>query len=173
MKTTPGTLRSRGTVILMLAMVLPAVACEKGRKDPRAQRKATVHASMAEFDPEADIVLDLSKYGTERVDEWALQESFNTSFSALDQCVIEAKERHKMSPDKKLEGTLQVAVKLNPRGEPFGVNASISEAKWNQDEALKGCIKQAVHGVDYPKWDGPPQVAEFDVGDLDPGWEYE
>ena len=160
--------RSLGLLTLVSAFALPTVGCKKPDKR-RGTR--TVKATIAEFDP-ASMTVDLDKYGSERVDDWEVQQAFNRSFDGLDQCVFAAKEKAGMKPEDTLDGDVDFAVKLNPKEDkPFGVNAQLSSKKWGGNEDLKDCLREAVAGVGFPTYDGPPQVAEFST-QLDPGSEW-
>jgi hypothetical protein len=162
--------RSLGLLTLATAVSLGAVACKK--PDKGRKNKRTVKATIAEFDPAA-MTVDLDKYGTARVDDYEVQQAFNRSFDGLDACVFAAKEKHKVKADDALDGDVDFAVKLNPKdAKPFAVNATLSSSKWNDDKELKNCLRDAVAGVGFPTYDGPPQVAEFST-QLDPGSEWE
>ncbi len=162
--------RSLGLLTLVTAFALPVVGCKK--PDKGRQSKRTVKATIAEFDP-ASMTVDLDKYGTERVDDWEVQQAFNRSFDGLDACVMKAKDRHKVSDADALDGDVDFAVKLDPdQAKPFAVNATLSAKKWDGDEELKDCLRDAVAGVGFPTYDGPPQVAEFST-QLDPGSQWE
>ncbi len=164
------------TVMAVAALlVVPTVGCKKSSEGGRAAKR-TVKASIAEFDPNADVVLDLNAYGTERADEWLVQEAFNQSFEGLDRCIAEHKARIGMSEEQTLEGGVSVAVKLDPKkGRPSAVNASFSAKSLEKKDhrALKDCVREVVATVDFPTYDGPPQVAEFEVDPLDPGYAWE
>ncbi len=161
--------RSLGLLTLVTAFALPAVACKKPSKGRHGKR--TVKATIAEFDP-ASMTVDLDKYGTERVDDWEVQQAFNRSFDGLDACVAKAKDKHKVSDSEALDGDVDFAVKLDPdKSEPFAVNATLSSKKWDDDKDLKDCLRDAVAGVGFPTYNGPPQVAEFST-QLDPGSEW-
>lgn len=162
--------RKLGLFTLATAVSLGAVACKK--PDGRSGGKRTVKATIAEFDP-ASMTVDLDAYGTERVDDWEVQQAFNRSFEGLDKCVVDAKGRRGVSDEDALAGDVDFAVKLNPKAaKPFAVNATLSDETLNGDSKLKDCLREAVAGVGYPTYDGPPQVAEF-YTQLDPGSVYE
>lgn len=161
--------RTLGLLSLVTAFALPAVGCKK--PDTGRKGKRTVKATIAEFDP-ASMTIDLDKYGTERVDDWEVQQAFNRSFDGLDTCVAKAKEKAGVSVGDALDGDVDFAVKLNPKEDkPFAVNATLSASKLNKDQDLKDCLRDAVAGVGFPTYDGPPQVAEFST-QLDPGSDY-
>ncbi len=161
--------RSLGLLTLVGAVALPTAACKKPDKGRSGKR--TVKATIAEFDP-ASMTVDLDKYGTERVDDWEVQQAFNRSFDGLDACVAAAKQKSGVSAESALEGDVDFAVKLNPKADkPFAVNATMSASKWDENADLKDCLRGAVAGVGFPTYDGPPQVAEFST-QLDPGSEY-
>jgi hypothetical protein len=157
---------------LSVAVALPSGCNKQSAKKTRATR--TAQASVADFDPDADFAVDLDAYGSQRVDEWALHEAFNHSFVAMDECVAQTKQRHKLQDDAQLDGSVSIAIKLNPKDpKPFAVNTRLSSKRWDNDGALKDCLRDAVAGVRYPTYDGPPQVATFEVDELDPGFEWE
>jgi hypothetical protein len=161
------TLRAAGLFALATAFALPLSACKKPDKGRQGQR--TVKASIADFDPNADVAFDLDKWGTARVDEWQVQEAFNRSFDGMDKCVAKAKAKAGMAEDAALDGDVDFAVKLNPSSKrPFAVNAKMSAKKLDQNKELKDCLREAVAGVGYPTYDGPPQVADFST-QVDPG----
>jgi hypothetical protein len=167
MPTIAPTLRAAGLVVLASAFAIPLHACKKPDQGRSAQR--TVKAKIADFDPNAEVVLDLDKYGTARVDDYLVEEAFNRSFDGMDKCVSKIKDKAKMGPEAALEGDADFTVKLNPNSErPFAVNAKLSSRKWDENEDLKNCLREAVANAGYPKYDGPPQVAVFST-QLDPG----
>ena len=162
--------RTLGLLSLATAVSFGAVACKKPDKGRTGKR--TVKATIAEFDP-SSMTVDLDKYGTERVDDWEVQQAFNRSFDSLDMCVVKAKKKHGVGPESALSGDVDFAVQLNPKADkPFAVNATLSESKLNKDSDLKDCLRDAVAGVGFPTYDGPPQVAEFST-QLDPGSDWE
>lgn len=170
------TLRFASLALLASALVLPA--CGKKAADAGKQRKVTVNiggttapnavtANVAEFDPNADISLDLDKYGTEHPDEYAIQQGFFNAFEAMDKCVWDEKDRR--GSEKQLPGEVTLAVKLNPeKPEPFAVNATMPE-KLAKATKLKDCLREAAAQPLYPTYDGPPRVVEFEM-EIDPGY---
>jgi hypothetical protein len=162
---------------LMLGLALPA--CGKaGSKNKAQQRKVTVKiggatapgavtANVAEFDPNADISLDMDKYGSDRPDEYAVQQAFFAAFDGISVCV-EAEHQRRKSDDT-FEGDVTMAIKLNPeQPRPFGVNATLPSG-FEKSDKLKSCMREAVGTVEFPKYDGPPVVVEFEF-ELDPGY---
>ena len=154
-------------------------ACGKsGPQNKASQRKVTVKiggaaapgavtANIAEFDPSADISLDMDKYGSERPDQYAVQQAFFAAFDGIGACIDAEKERRKT--DEQFEGDVSMAVKLNPeKPRPFGVNATLPEG-FEKATKLKDCMREEVAKVQFPKYDGPPVVVEFEF-ELDPGW---
>ncbi len=145
-----------------------------GCKNPKVSktRGRTVKANIAEFDPNADFVLDLDKYGSESPDDYAIQLAFNQAFGGMDACVLNAKKDMGLGDDKVLEGDVEVAVQLDPlNGKPAAVNATLPK-RYARNSKLKDCIRNAVGGVEFPKYDGTPRVAEFSC-QLDAGSEVE
>jgi hypothetical protein len=163
---------------LMLGLTLPA--CGKSdSKDKPQQRKVTVKiggaaapgpvtANVAEFDPNADISLDMDdKYGNERPDEYEVQQAFFAAFETIGGCV-EAEHKRRGS-DEQFEGNVYMAVKLNPeKHTPFGVNATLPDG-FEEASKLKTCMREAVGEVKFPKYDGPPTVVEIEF-ELEPEW---
>jgi hypothetical protein len=154
--------RSFGALALASLMAVAAVGC-KEPEIKQAGRTAgrTVKANLGTFDPNADVALDLDKYGSNRPDDYAVQMAFNASFAGLDACVAAAKERRGISADTQLQGDLDLQVKLEPNtGGVLAVNATLP-GKYAKDKVLDQCIRDAVGEVEFPKYDGPPVVAEF------------
>jgi hypothetical protein len=161
---------------LMLGLALPA--CGKAGAEKAPQRKLTVKiggaaapdavtANIAEFDPMADIALDMDKYGSARPDEYMVQQEFFNAFDGIGACVDAEKARRKT--DETFDGDVTVAVKLNPsQHRPFGVNATLPSG-FEKSTKLKDCMREEVAKVKYPKYDGPPVVVQFEF-ELDPGY---
>lgn len=169
-------------VLLSSCLLLSLPACGKSgsaEKDKNSQRKLKVKigdaaapgevtANVAEFDPNAAISLDMDSYGGERPDDYEVQQAFYGAFDGIGSCVTAERERQKIADDATLPGDVTIAVKLNPeRGRPFGVNATMPEGL-EDNEVLEDCMREEVAKVDYPKYDGPPVVVEFEF-ELDPG----
>ncbi|MFO7565848.1 MAG: hypothetical protein R6X02_24615 [Enhygromyxa sp.] len=164
---------------LMLGLALPACG-KSGSQNKASQRKVTVKiggasapgavtANIAEFDPHADIAFDLDRYGSERPDEYAIQQAFFAAFDGIGACVDAEKQRRKT--EEQLQGDVSMAIKLNPeKPRPFGVNAILPEG-FEKSTKLKDCMREEVAKVQFPKYDGPPVVVEFEF-ELDPGWEW-
>ncbi len=137
----------------------------KGEGGSKGTRSVT--ASIGSFDPNADVTLDLDKYGSERPDDYGVQQAFNNQFGALDECVMAEKERR--HSDKQLKGDVVVEVLLNPlKEETPKVNATMPKSLAKSTE-LTECVREAAANADYPKYDGPPVVAKFEF-ELDPGY---
>ena len=156
--------------LVAMAAMMAAAGCKKAEPTKGRRTARLVKAAVASFDPNADIVLDLDAYGSERPDDYEVQLAFNQSFEAMDACVAQHKTSKKMKPEKQLKGDMEIAVKLNPKGAPFAVNATLP-GRYDRSTKLKECIREAVAGVAFPKYDGPPLVAEFET-ELDAGSEY-
>jgi hypothetical protein len=168
-------MRARTWVVGALALFAVAAA---GCKNPEVKgpRGRTVKASIAEFDPNAiaDLNLGDGGGGSERPDDYQVSQVLQSSFPAMDECVASYKKRRNLGEDSQLKGDLDIAVKLNPTSPtPLGVNATLPK-KYEGDEELKTCIREAVAGGKYPTYDGPPIVAEMST-QLDAGsvWEEE
>ena len=148
---------------LYMAGINPLTALDGDKKG------RTVTANIATFDPDADVNFDLDAYGSERVDEYQVQEAFNASFEKMDTCVWDYKETKGLT-EETLGGDVKIAIKLNPKKDkPFAVNAELPKA-FSKDKKLNNCLREAAASVAYPTYDGPPQVAEFEF-ELDPGYE--
>jgi len=157
--------------VVAMAAMMAAAGCKKAEPTKGRRTARLVKAAVASFDPNADIVLDLDAYGSERPDDYEVQIAFNQSFDGMDACVARHKASRKMKPESQLEGDMQIAVKLNPKkGRPTAVNATLPR-RYDKSKHLKECIRQAVAGVSFPRYDGPPVVAEFET-ELDAGSEY-
>ena len=154
--------RSFGALALATLMAVAAVGC-KEPEIKQAGRSAgrTVKASIGTFDPNADLGLDLSQFGSDRPDDYAVQMAFNQSFPGLDACVASFKESKGIASDTQIEGDLDLQVKLEPKtGKAMAVNATLS-GKYAKDQKLSDCLREAVASVEFPKYDGPPVVAEI------------
>jgi hypothetical protein len=160
-------------------LVLALPACGKsGTQGKTSQRKVnvtiggaaapgSVTANVAEFDPNADISLDMDKFGSERPDQYAVQQAFFDQFGALDECVLAEKDRR--GDEAQLLGDVSMAVKLNPEhSRPFGVNANMPDAHAESDK-LAECLREAAANAPYPTYNGPPVVVDFEF-ELDPGY---
>lgn len=156
---------------LGLMTAFGAVAC----KNPKIKgsRGRTVKANVSTFDPNGDIGVDLDKYGSERPDDYAVQQAFHGAFEPMDECVLEAKKRKGMGTAAVLEGDLAVAVRLDPAigTKPAAVNATLPK-RYAKDDDLAQCLRNAVGGVTFPQYDGPPVVVDLSC-ELDAGSEYE
>lgn len=157
-----------GVVALALGVT---AGCKK--PDGKQRRSAKLmKAAVADFDPtNQDFTINLDKWGSERPDDYDIELAFNQTFDGMDACVADYKQKKGIKPEKQLQGDLEVAVRLNPaKGPPLGVNAKLPK-RYEKHDALKECIRTAVAGAPYPKYDGPPIVAEF-YTQLDAGSEY-
>jgi hypothetical protein len=165
--------RLTSCVLLTLTAIIGIAGCKKDEKSPpqRRVKVTTAKAAVADFDPTADFVLDLDAYGSERPDDYDIELAFAESFDAMDKCVAQYKARARLEPEQQLSGELQVAVKLNPKkGPPLGINLELP-GRYEKATSLETCMRTAVATAPYPKYDGPPIVAEFET-ELDPGMEY-
>lgn len=174
MSTTP-----RVVALVLAASFFTLPACSKSadeaKQPPQRKLKMTmggtaaadaVTANVAEFDPNADVLLDMDSYGGEHPDEFAIQQAFFGQFEAIGQCVFDEKDRRKS--EEQMLGDVMIAVKLNPKSSrPFGVNATMPE-DYEKATKLKDCLREAAADARYPKWDGAPRVVEFEF-ELDPG----
>jgi len=123
-------------------------------------------STVPEFDPNADVALDMEA-GGERPDEYSVLQAFEQQYEHFDACVAKVKK----DPDQKLPGDVEVAVLLSPKGKrPLGVNAALTK-KVKASDSLRQCLRTAIAGAPYPAYDGPPVVVNFSF-ELDPGSEY-
>ncbi len=130
-----------------------------------ASMTASANTTVPTFDPSADTEIDMDA-GPERPDKQAVLDAFSQQYDAIDQCVVSSKPKMNTT----LEGDVQVAVLLNPKGDtPLGVNAELPDTV-KKNGKLRECLRTAVAKADYPSYDGPPIVVEFDF-ELDPGYE--
>jgi len=164
----------RNTKLVIAALGLLMSVGTVGCKNPKAKKnRRTVQASIAEFDPNADFVLDMNKtFGSDSPDEYAIEQAFGSAFEPMDVCVLNAKKKMGVKETATLNGSVEIAVQLDPTtGTPAGVNATLPK-KYAKNKALHTCIREAVGGVKFPTYDGTPRVAEFSC-ELDAGAEYE
>ncbi|MCA9708823.1 MAG: hypothetical protein KDK70_23460 [Myxococcales bacterium] len=153
--------KTLGVLLLSGLMAAATLGCKEPEIKQDGRKGRTVKATVATFDPSADVVLDLDKYGAERPDDYEAQMAFHQAFEPMDACVLAAKERKGMPSDQVLGGDMDIAVKLEPKtGKALGVNATLP-GKLDKDAPLKDCIREAVATVHFPKYDGPPVVVEF------------
>lgn len=130
-----------------------------------ASSTVSANTTVPTFDPNESTVMDMDA-GGERPDKQQVLDAFSRQYDAIDQCVMTTKPK----TDGELEGDAHVAVLLNPKGAtPLGVNAELPE-QVKKNGKLKECLRTAVARADYPSYDGPPIVVEFDF-ELDPGFE--
>lgn len=130
-----------------------------------ANASAAATTTVPTFDPNGDIVLDMEA-GPDRPDSHTIREAFSRQYDAIDACVVESKG----DSERTLEGEAHVEVLLNPKGAtPLGVNTELP-GRSKKDRQLTECLRAAVATADYPSYDGPPVVVEFDF-ELDPGFE--
>ena len=128
-----------------------------------------VTANVAEFDPNADVTLDING-GTERPDDYAVQQAFFDQFGSIDECVWNYKEGKGLREEDQLMGDVSLSVKLNPtESRPYGVNAAMPEP-FDKATKLKDCLREAAASAGYPTYDGPPVIVDFEF-ELDPGYE--
>lgn len=132
-----------------------------------ANASAAATTTVPTFDPNADTVMDMGA-GGERPDQQRVLEAFSQRYDAIDACVSETKGARART----LDGEAHVEVLLNPQGAtPLGVNTNLPKGM-TSNRTLRECLRAAVATADYPSYDGPPIVVEFDF-QLDPGYEEE
>jgi hypothetical protein len=120
-----------------------------------------------DFDPDAPIVVDMRKYGSEQPDPHKLEEAFSKQYGALDACVAEEKQR--TGKKTQLLGEAMTAVLLNPAGgRPRAVHAALPQ-KYAKRKKLIDCMRGATAGAPFPAYDGPPAIASFEF-EIDPGY---
>lgn len=128
-----------------------------------ASNVSAAQTTVPEFDPTADVELDM-KAGGERPDDYTVLQAFEQQYDAFDKCVMKAKKGR----DGQLPGDVDVEVLLNPRGDkPLGVNAKLP-SKVKKNKGLRECLRSAVAQAPYPSYDGVPVVVAFSF-ELDPG----
>jgi hypothetical protein len=145
-------------------LIAAVVAGVIGAASGTASAAATT--TVPTFDPQQDVVMDMDS-GSERPDQQVVLEAFSRRYDAIDACVVDSRSGKSR---KQIEGEAHVAVLLNPKGAtPLGVNADLPESA-HKDRGLRECLRAAAAGAEYPSYDGPPIVVEFDF-ELDPGYE--
>jgi hypothetical protein len=126
---------------------------------------AAASATVPEFDPNADVVIDMNG-GGERPQDFQVMEAFEQQFGEFDQCIARAKQ----GKETQLDGDVDVQVLLDPKGDrPLGINAALP-GKTGKDKGLRECLRSAVAAARFPSYNGPPIVVEFNF-QLDPGYE--
>jgi hypothetical protein len=144
-------------------LIAAVVAGVIGAASGTASAAATT--TVPTFDPSSDVVMDMDS-GSERPDQQVVLEAFSRRYDAIDACVVDSRGKS----EKQLGGEAHVAVLLNPKGAtPLGVNAVLPEPII-KDRRLRECLRAAAASAEYPSYDGPPIVVEFDF-ELDPGFE--
>jgi hypothetical protein len=129
---------------------------------------SSAQADVPEFDPGAPV--DLDKWeGSEWPEEQQVTAAFEHQYPAFDACVATEKER--TGKTARLEGEAGMALLLNPEGaRPMGVNAVMPNAHERRAELVR-CLRNASASGQYPTYDGPPLVVEFEF-EIDPGEEW-
>jgi hypothetical protein len=163
-------LSAKLTTILSVSAFMAIGACkEPDLSGGKRNRTRIVKANIAEFDPNADVDLD-AYFGSERPDEYAMEQAFNQTFDAMDQCVVKAKDKLGVGKDKALDGEIKFGVKLNPKSSrPDGVNAELPK-KYAKNKDFQNCMREAVAAAPYPTYKGPPVIVNFET-EIDPGTE--
>ncbi len=152
--------------IFVVAGLMTATACGWKPAEPAGERgrKASM-ASIASFDPNEDIQFDLEAYGSDRPDQYAIEQAFATRYGAFDECVAAEKKRRRQ--DAQLPGDVAMAIKLNPKSnKPFAINATLDPGA--ESKKLNDCLRDAAAAATYPEYDGPPVQVKFSF-ELDPG----
>lgn len=148
------------------AAVMTAAACgwKPAESAGERGRKASM-ASIASFDPSEDLQFDLMAYGSERPDQYGVEQAFATRYGAFDECV--AAEKQRRGSDDQLAGDVSMSLKMNPKSsKPFAVNAELPAGA--DGKKLGDCLREAAAAAEYPQYDGPPVVVKFSF-ELDPG----
>ncbi|HRI08173.1 MAG TPA: hypothetical protein PKW35_10165 [Nannocystaceae bacterium] len=158
-------MRSVMSVVVMVAVAV-ATGCNMKPAERQGERgRSIAKASIATFDPDEAIAFDLDAFGTERPDQYAIEQAFSAAYPGMDECV--AAERGRRGKDEQLPGDVSMAIKLNPKAsKPFAINAEIAEGL---SKKLNDCLRDAAAKVQYPTYDGPPTVVKFEF-ELDPGY---
>ncbi len=161
------TLIGAGVVVIAAAGIYFSGWNPIDQADAGANQGRTVTANISEFDPTADMEFDMDKWGSEMPDEYGVQEAFSNSFTAMDDCVWNFKEKKGLTK-KTLEGDVKMSVKLNPKkSEPLAINVEMPE-KYAEKDKLAKCLRDAAASAPYPTYDGPPYVVNFEF-ELDAG----
>ena len=156
---------ARASMWIGVAARMTVVACGWKPAEPAGERgrKASM-ASIASFDPNEDIAFDLEAYGSDRPDQYEIEQAFATRYGDFDTCV--AAEKKRRGKDDQLPGDVAMAIKMNPKSnKPFAVNAELPEGV---SKKLGDCLRDAAAAATYPQYDGPPVVVKFSF-ELDPG----
>lgn len=147
------------TGVAALATFLAAIPADVGAK-----------SSIPEFDPD-NFTVDMNAYpGNQAPDEQEVIRAFENQFSAIDVCVAKAKRKR----NQRIKGFAEMKVLLNPSGDaPLGLHSRVPEPLQanKRGRALASCLRTAIASAEYPKFRGPPVVAEFEF-EIDPGEEY-
>ena len=157
---------ARASTWIGVAAMTMVVACGWKPAEPAGERgRKAAMASIASFDPNEDIQFDLDAYGSDRPDQYGIEQAFATRYGAFDDCVAaEKKRRHK---DDQLPGDVAMAIKLNPKSnKPFAVNAALDPGA--ESKKLNDCLRDAAAAANYPEYNGPPLQVKFSF-ELDPG----
>lgn len=156
-------------VAMWCVVAVAVIGCGSPAEKPGERGRKASMASIASFDPDAAVQFDLEAYGTDRPDQYAIEQAFSTQYGAFDECVASAKKRKKSG--KQLPGDVSMAIKLDPKSnKPFAVNAEMPDGV--ADGRLKDCLRESAAAAQYPKYDGPPVVVKFNF-ELDPGGDVE
>lgn len=152
--------------VALIAAAFVASACnmtpaEKGRTARKASK-----ASISTFDP-SKLDFDIMSVGSERPDEYQVNQAFEAAYPAFDECVAAEKTRTKS--DKQIAGEITLAVRLHPSDKPMGVNADGPKSLLKRKK-LVNCMRDAVAASPFPKYDGPPVETEISI-EVDPGYE--
>lgn len=151
--------------MLCVVVVAALAACGKPAEKPGERGRKASMASIASFNPDEAVQFDLEAYGTDRPDQYGIEQAFSTRYGAFDDCVAEAKKRKKSG--EQLPGDVSMSIKLNPKSAaPFAINAEMPDGV--TDNKLKDCLRDAAAAAAYPTYDGPPVVVKFTF-ELDPG----
>lgn len=157
---------ARASLWIGVSALVMVAACSWKPAEPAGERgRKAAMASIASFDPNEDIAFDLDAYGSDRPDQYAIEQAFATRYGAFDECVAaEKKRRHRDDP---LPGDVAMAIKLNPKSnKPFAVNAELDAGA--ESKQLNDCLRDAAAAATYPEYDGPPVQVKFSF-ELDPG----
>jgi hypothetical protein len=156
---------ARASMWIGVAAMMTVAACGWKPAEPAGERgrKASM-ASIASFDPNEDIAFDLEAYGSDRPDQYEIEQAFATRYGDFDTCV--AAEKKRRGKDEQLPGDVSMAIKMNPKSnKPFAVNAELPDGVGKK---LGDCLRDAAAAATYPQYDGPPVVVKFSF-ELDPG----
>ncbi len=94
--------------------------------------------------------------GSERLSDRAVRRHMATLEPAFNRCIARAAEA---SPDELGAGRIAFDINVEPDGKVSGV--SVHAPKNLRVFGIVPCMRLAVHGSRFPRWDGPPMRVEY------------